>query len=124
MKEINMIKLDLRTLLPQTRAAFEAGELQAQTGFRPEGATKQCLYAGPCAIGVAIPVDMRASFDGLPSTDIGYLIELGHVEVPEDQLEDFVTLQAEHDDWVGKYGSRESFEQTLIELEAKYVHQA
>lgn len=111
-----MIKLDMRTVLPAARKAFNEGRLQAQTATDP---METCRYAGPCAIGAALDPKIAALFDASKSPEINWLIIEGEVFVPEDQVDDFIELQREHDNAVG--GPIKPFVETLTRLEAKYA---
>ena len=120
----NPIPLDLRTLLPKVRAAYEAGELQAQTRQeRPE----RCRYAGPCAVGVGLSLEDRRRFDRRTRGSISDLITSGATSAPTGHADDLRPSSA-HDNWAmpvaGADGSEAAFLTTLTTLEAKYVQQA
>lgn len=127
------LELDMPTILKATRAAFDAGQLQAQTTStsallkerEAAPASPTCLYSGPCAIGAAIPEEIRPFFDKtapeLFSTSIPSWVRGGYICFPSgEQQRDAATLQADHDDVLEGYLSLGEFEDTLTRLEAKY----
>jgi hypothetical protein len=106
-----MVSLELRTMLPVIRKAYDDQSLQL---FISEG---PCTYAGPCAIGVCLDPDTRVSLDNHPTnTEIANLLMEGVVTAPEDQHQDLCLLQIEHDN-----GTAEDFGDLLTRLEAKYA---
>lgn len=107
-----MVSLDLRTMLPVIRKAFDAGELQMQT--RPGGL--RCYYNGPCAIGVCLDEDTRVSLDELVASGIAFLFDHKYLTCPPEQREDWMELQFKHDE-----GHIRVFETLLSRLEAKYA---
>ena len=122
MTKPNPVKLDMKTLLPKVRKAFDAGLLQAQD---PTNELKQCSYDGPCAIGIGMTPRNRKRMDGCDSVDgsVGPLIVKGHIIVPDGQVHDFVELQDMHDGWVTSprcYDGKD-FSELLCRLEEKYA---
>lgn len=106
-----MIKLTMKEILINARRAFDAGELQMQKG---DMGNTGCLYSGPCAIGISVPVEMREKLDNTGyDTSIDYLQTIGLVKI--DHIEDAERLQQAHDT-----GFINLFEKTLKELEAEY----
>jgi hypothetical protein len=110
--------LDLKTMLPVIRKAYDAGELEAQ---KSSGNTS-CHYAGPCAIGVCLPEDTRVSLDTLHEdgggTSVGKWFYRGVLSCPPDQRDDWEVLQLEHDNWTS---SKEDYFGILLKkLERKY----
>jgi hypothetical protein len=104
--------LDLHTLLPKVRKAFDAKKLQCQRRyFVPD---RGCQYRGPCAIGIGLSLKARSRFDG-SNADSGIfdLIQTGKIKAPPEQEEDLSILQRAHD--------RGVLLRTLIKLEAKYA---
>lgn len=112
------MELNLLTLLPKVRRAFDAGELQCQ---KEPGEASQCLYSGPCAVGVGIPENRRRGFDSCGAID--GIIREGFIQVPADQADDFMVLQFAHDQVASSIFSQplSYFEKELARLEAKYV---
>lgn len=121
------IKLSMPTLLPLVWAAYEAGELQAQT-TKYAGGGALCRYDGPCAIGVGIPETQRARLDRSDYPEIGGLIRAGTITIPDaESVSDYSKLQVSHDNWVhtaargmGSEGIKEAFIHTLVSLSKKY----
>lgn len=112
-----MIELNLRTVLPATRKAFDAGQLQAQTSH-----SKACFYSGPCAIGAALTPEQQLTLDNADrGTSIGALIVHGHVRVPSEQVQDFKDLQLAHDEATRGDRTLAEFEAILQSLEVKYA---
>lgn len=123
MKTIN---LDIKDVIRNARKAYDAGALQAQDLNNSSG---QCSYAGPCAIGVSIPVELRETLDNAVrwegDTSIDHLIRLEVVHVEDSEArKDLTSLQMDHDDWVAHGPNNEraktKFLKTLINLEDKY----
>ena len=110
--------LDLRLELPKIRAAYNAGELEAQK----IAGEVMCHYAGPCAIGVCLPEDTRVSLDTAPEgqdgTSFGSWVERGVLSCAEGQYADWTALQLEHDNWTSS--QEDYFGQLLTQLEIKY----
>lgn len=80
--------------------ALDEGRLQCQQpGFTP-GKT-QCVYAGPCAIGVALKPEEAAALDAATGNSIGSLLQQGYLQInPSDPPETEIILkniQAVHD---------------------------
>lgn len=94
--------LDLNTMLPIIRKAYNTCEIQ-------EGV---CYYDAPCAVGVCLPKDTRVSFDKMNNNTIAGILAQGLVTMPEDQREDWTKLQRGND-----FGELDS---VLTELEKKY----
>lgn len=102
-----MITLNAKEVYARAREAYANGELQAQ---QPEDTrVSYCSYAGPCAIGVSIPVDQREDYDysqinldendrSFPGMGIGSLEGEGRVFT--DNSEALFQLQKAHDEWV------------------------
>lgn len=107
--------IDFRIDLPKVRAAYNAGELQAQKAKSGTG----CLYAGPCAVGVCFDPDTRVSLDKKLYGSVRALIEMGLITAPADQEEDWIRLQDAHDHW--KVWGTDNFLPVLEELEKKYA---
>ena len=57
------IKLDIKDVVRNARAAYNAKELQAQKEHNASTTGIACQYSGPCAIGVSIPEDVRTTLD-------------------------------------------------------------
>lgn len=92
------IKLTKAECLPIMRAAFERGEMQAQKERR--AGFNACLYAGPCVVGVCVPVDRRDELDASPpDTAIRKLFENDLIDV--DDVDWFEAAQTLHDKAVG-----------------------
>lgn len=104
-----MVSLDLRTMLPVIRKAFDAGELQMQKNHMA------CIYAGPCAIGVCLDPETRTMLDDAENTAISDLLLAGTVTAPANQHEDLHILQFTHDNV-----TVEDFGEVLARLEKKY----
>jgi hypothetical protein len=102
------ITLNIKDVLIAARKAFDAGELSIQTG------KASCTYAGPCAIGAAIPPERRAALDKDYPT-ISALVERGVVQVEGVGLDDMVCLQAAHDECTVA-----GFAATLSDLEIQH----
>ncbi len=108
------VTLTLAGIAQAARAAYDAGELQAQK----HPGTSRCVYsksAGPCAIGVAIEDQKEAFRFDRGTTAIGSLISKGDVIIEgidpktvfADAVADLVLhLQSTHDRWAGVYLSR------------------
>lgn len=111
-----MLSLDFRVDLPKVRAAYEAKTLQAQTHAGKKTLPK---YAGPCAIGVLLPEDLRERLDRKEYSRITTLLASGALTAPDDQHEDWGRLQIAHDQW--KRTQFDHFLPVLEELEAKYA---
>ena len=103
------------------REAFDKGELQLQV----EGADDffNPKYSGPCAVGVALPSELRSHFDNIHQMDatpvyltVEGLVERGSLSVPAHEIEDMDYLQAVHD-----IGDPQHFERVLEGMELKYV---
>jgi hypothetical protein len=124
MKPIN---LDLREMIPVVRKAFDEKSLQM---FTAEPGQYGCLYAGPCAIGVCLPEDIREALDDGSETDHNYaadsLFIAGYFTCPEGQKDDIEALQYHHDRCVGPADEEDRTENIrrfgafLSYLEAKY----
>ena len=99
------IELDLRRDLPKVRAALD--DLMV---------TSECRYTAPCAIGVMMTPEQRATIPkGADGDYIGSLIDQGEVAAPPEQIVDLGLLQDTFD------CSRRQFPIVLAELEAKYL---
>lgn len=104
-----MIRLDLRTALPELIRACAAGEI----------ALGQCRYSGPCAIGAMMTPNERAALQasGRDGQLLRQLAAEGLVSFPDpDQLTDAAMLQSAFDG-----GSRALFERELGRLQEKYL---
>lgn len=89
--------------------AYHRGELQAQTSPDEDDA---CLYAGPCAIGVSIPLDKRAELDNNDDgTSIFALIRDGLVNGDSDAL---VNMQSAHDAWTTAFDDEREYRETFF----------
>lgn len=90
--------------------AYHRGELQAQT---TPSITGRCLYAGPCAIGVSIPVDKRAELDkDRDGSSIRCLIDSKKVSGDVDVL---ASMQMNHDFWaMGESDEVRAYEETAF----------
>lgn len=104
-----MIQLDLKTALPKIREAWDTGRLQA--------GTQACRYSAPCAVGAALTPDqlnqlVAADYD---RSAIDTLVRDGIVEVPAEQVSDFVRLQMHFDGDLAP-----EFEGLLARLEHQY----
>lgn len=111
----------LKEALPKIRAAFEAGELQAQIN-QAEGIAPQ--YSGPCAIGVLMSgIDQSRLDRGIDGQyGIETLIRENHVKA-SDSPADFGKLQYAHDNWLRHPAqplAKEYFVTVLTELETRY----
>lgn len=115
--------LDLKTMLPIIRKAFDEKTLQMFT-WRPR---EECLYSGPCAIGVCLTPEQRDEFDHCSryggSASLTYLFSMDKVGCATGEKEDVIRLQRAHDFSIGGYRKVNSaaFENILIELEKKYL---
>lgn len=124
-----MLELNLKTMLPTIREAFDNKTLQMFTADEDA----ECLYAGPCAIGVCIPEDKRSYFDdysGCGATGIGTLIDDSLIGVSEEERTAIEDLQSFHDAAVRWCFIKESdnykdavarFERELSRLEETYL---
>lgn len=95
-----LFTLNKREHLPIIRRAYLNGELQMQG----ELTSRRCRYAGPCAIGVTMPEDIRVALDTAKcqgGTEIAQLNDWGYVLISDDP-EWWVELQQHHDDVVQK----------------------
>lgn len=88
--------LPIREVARRALEAYRNNQLQFQVDPHAEA----CLYAGPCAIGVSLPPELRERFDKLDvgemSASIELLIDLE--EVTTDDPEGLRTLQQTHDE--------------------------
>lgn len=86
-----------------------------------------CMYAGPCAIGILLPVDLRPRFDDWDANDPSFANLANHLvfEVSDWELEDWNNLQGHHDNLLsarhGLYQARKSSPH-LIEDHLTNVH--
>jgi hypothetical protein len=117
-----IIKLDIKSMLPVIRKAFDEKTLQMFTA----SADSYCQYSGPCAIGVCLTQDQQRYLDELAddSSIINY-IAVGYVTVTGD-ASDLSTLQNLHDRCVteiavGQHESVEKFDYMLKQIEEKYL---
>lgn len=117
------LEFNMEEVVKNARTAYAMGGLQAQHGF-----ALGCSYAGPCAIGVSIPIEDRAGFDGYCGhTAVGVIASKGgFLFTTDEELRDAELLQRSHDAWTtcgvterDKYEAE--FVNLLDELETKYV---
>lgn len=102
-----ILYLKARDVVANARKAFDEGRLQMQNMN-----LENCLYAGPCAIGVSIPPALQFYYDK-QKAGIGTLVGRGLIET--DDLPTLQYLQISHD-----IGDLNNFEQTLKYLEIKH----
>lgn len=87
-------QLDFRTHLPLIIAAVDAKSLSC---YDPK--TTRCRYVGPCAIGIVLPEEDRATYDGNfgLGTNIGTHFRSRRMTAPGDQKPYWENLQTLHD---------------------------
>jgi hypothetical protein len=111
------INLPVRDVLIAARREFDAGNLQIQK----DRGMEVCLYSAPCAVGAALPEELRKKFDNMNAEDgfdggpasIEGLVSMNFVTTDND--DDLIILQEMHDE-----GDVSSFEYTLVSMEKKY----
>lgn len=117
------IELNMKDSLPTIRKAFDEKKLQM---FVERSAACSPIYAGPCAVGVCMTEQEQAFCDNRSEYSISSLMNDEIVIVPDNEYEDFSTLQMRHDAaCIGidheNYPVRLSdFEEFLVSLEQKY----
>jgi hypothetical protein len=109
--------------LPKLRAAFEAGELQADDGDR--GGATTCCYDGPCAIGAMLPIKLRKEIDESGSGDLATVLgkHISKLTYTAGERRALIDLQISHDYWSAAHDkpwARAQFGLLLTELEARY----
>ncbi len=129
--------LTMNLVVQLARMAYDNGQLQAQNRV---DRSISCKYTGPCAIGIALPPELRQIADQEENSFIDALTNRGIISFPnKDELADAKRLQTAHDKWHGakNQADREArlnepamftiaeteaeFIATLINLEAKYT---
>ena len=133
LKGPKLASLRMEKCLPLIRRAFEAQSLLAQTDLLPESysdvADRKLKYVDNNPISVCLSQVVRETLDHYwPevwwSVGIATYASEGIIEVAEEELLDFATLQYIHQAWYlgsDKEIKKAWFEQTLWELEDKYL---
>lgn len=116
MEHMEVIHISAVDAIRNARKAFDAGELQIQNQEDME----ECLYSGPCAIGVSIPTELRSEMDyftdsrGYRTTaSVDQLISSG--KITTDDQEALFDLQNAHDSTDTAF-----FKNTLEQLEISH----
>jgi hypothetical protein len=96
----NTFAFNMKRDLPIIAQAFMNGELQYQKNFSRMNSMPQCLYAGPCGLGVCIPEADRAWFDNDEQGQCAdELFDQKVFKAPNAvQEQAFIDLQSFHDD--------------------------
>jgi hypothetical protein len=117
-----IINMDMRTLLPKVREAFNNKQLQIfQSNY-----SGKCSYSGPCAVGVGMTEEQRKFCDDRQWPSVNSLIVDKVIAIPDRQYDDFRKLQNAHDN-CARYSGSEMIEEEisifgdlLERLEKKY----
>lgn len=98
------VPLELKTMLPVIRKAFDEKTMQMFTQPDEEG-PRLCKYAGPCAIGVCLTKSQQKRFDNSWRPDsslaIRTLFQYDWAMADENEKNDIVRLQKGHDNSIG-----------------------
>lgn len=126
------VNLDLKTMLPVIRKAALNRELQFQN---PNTDRSECLYSGPCAIGICLTPGQRALLDAplleeALDSSIQAALKRAAVMAPADQHDDLNRIQALHDQLNNLLLDTDEqitaatleFLTFIQELEVKYAH--
>lgn len=118
------VHLSVGAMLPIIREALDNKTLQMFTA----GEDSECLYSGPCAIGVCMTPDQRAHFDRCPleSSGTGIYGFLRSGAITTDNAEALKELQSFHDAAVREVGivrdkKINEFVDYLAQLEEEYA---
>jgi hypothetical protein len=115
------MKITASSVAYLARQAFDNGQLQAQA---PTAATQGCKYAGPCAIGVALPLVVRHWLDAIASdTSIERLLAQGLIEAPEEDHLLLIELQEAHDNAATRYLQRDALQARLRQVISDILEQ-
>jgi hypothetical protein len=124
--------LDLAQCIGTIAAAVKARTLQTYLPT-PPGDDGHCRYAGPCAVGVCLPVDLRPKLDDTARTDDGDLSIASYFDsetlsCPVGQYWEWGELQDSHDMSMcsalsspARAAALQRFEDHVAAMQAKYA---